>query len=128
MTEMFNMVYRNGGERTGSTMDDVTAEIKLYDIDSTLGIQEIIDANGAAKGVEILSCLRKEARKNGATLGRFVVQNVYLLDENGNVAVILPETFEDATDKDKESFFDVMHAKEFQMAGGIKCLHTKQYL
>lgn len=126
MTEMFNMVYRKGTERTGSTMDDVTTEIKLYDIDSKLGIQAIVDANGVMKGVEILSCLRKEARKNGATLGRFVVKQNFLLDESGNVAVIRPETFEDATDT--KSFFDVMDAKEFQMAGGIKCLHTTQYL
>lgn len=103
-----------------------TREIKLSDIDSRLGIQEIIQENGVQKGVEILSCLRKDARKSGAILGRFVVKRSFLLDESGRVCTIWPETFEDA--KDMKSFFDVMNAKDFMEAGGIKCLHTTQYL
>ena len=127
MTEKFEMMYKQRGERTGSLMDDALTEIQLYDIDSRLGIQQVINENGVKKGVEILSCLRKEAhRSKGITLSRFVVNEMYLLDENGNVATIRPETFKDATDT--KSFFDVMYADEFVTAGGLKCLYTTHYL
>lgn len=131
MTEMFNMVYHKEAERIGSPMDDVTAEIKLCDIDSTLGIQAVIAENGLKKGLEILSCMRKEARRHGASMGRFIVKewyvkDYYLLDDNGNVAIVLQKTFDESTNT--ESVLPVMHEKDFRMACGIGCLHTELYL
>lgn len=127
MTDKIYMAFAKGTKADESEMKNIAATIALSDIDSRLGIEAIIAEHGKQKGVEILSCLRKEAHKyKCVTLNRFVVDKEYLLDENGNVAVILPETFEDATDT--KSFFDVMYEKDFREAGGLKLLHTKQYL
>lgn len=113
-----------------STMYGVTAvtEIRLCDIDSSLGIQNFIGENGVEKGMEILSCLRQEAKKSGSALGRFVVKRVFLLNDDGKVYRILPETFEDAKHPSRDNTLDVMSAKDFRTACGITCLHTTQYL
>ena len=127
MTDKIYMTFAKGPGADESEMKNIAVTIALSDIDSRMGIQAIIDEYGKQKGVEILSCLRKEAHKyKCVTLNRFVVNQTFLLDENGNVAVILPETFEDATDT--KSFFDVMYEKDFREAGGLKLLHTRLYL
>ena len=114
MTDKIYMTFAKGPGADESEMKNIAVTIALSDIDSRMGIQAIIDEYGKQKGVEILSCLRKEAHKyKCVTLNR-------------NVAVILPETFEDATDT--KSFFDVMYEKDFREAGGLKLLHTRLYL
>ena len=63
MTDKIYMTFAKGPGADESEMKNIAVTIALSDIDSRMGIQAIIDEYGKQKGVEILSCLRKEAHK-----------------------------------------------------------------